>query len=255
MNRFRIDETFSRGLRETLVSRVEASRKSHPAGRRRRRRWQFGAGVIAAVGLAGGAGAATAGFFHIPGSDIVTQVSEPTEDVYTGTTSIELGPAPEDATHIFVELTCLSAGTLYWEDGASSICSAADPPSWGGYTMPLQPGQHSTKVRTSGPEVKFRARATYVNETPTEWAVNENGHTYGGPNDQGEPDLLSVFATNGQMGYVYRDELNEASGGGNFTSPEEALAWQESMKGKTATVPVYKSDGETVIGEFVAGSW
>lgn len=253
MNRTQMDETFSMGLRAALVRKVDASGRSRPADRRRRR-WQFGAGAVTLVGLAGGAGAATAGFFHIPGVDTVTNVAAPAEGAYTGTTTLELGPAPENAAHIDVKLTCLSAGTLYWEDGASTTCSPGESGT-GGYTMPLLPGQESTEIRTD-PDVMFRVSASYVNRAPTEWAVNENGHTYGTANDQGEPDLIYVFATNGSMGYVYSKELNEASGmSEDFTSPAEALAWQESMKGKTVTVPVYESDGETVIGEFVAGSW
>jgi hypothetical protein len=55
---------------------------------------------------------------------------------------------------------------------------------------------------------------------------------------------------------VYAEELNEANGSTaseSFTSPADALAWQETRKGKTYSVPVYESDGTTTIGEFVIG--
>ncbi len=53
-------------------------------------------------------------------------------------------------------------------------------------------------------------------------------------------------------------ELNEASGrtaSTEFTSPSDAQAWQEARQGTVALIPVYESDGETVIGEFEAGRW
>ncbi len=250
MNLERMDETFAQRLRSVLVEQVDAS---SPA-RVRRRRWWVGVGVFAGVGLVGGVGAATAGFFTVPGADIVTEVAAPAERVHTGTQTVDLGPAPEGATHISMELACLSAGTLYAEGGASMSCSPNGIDGWGGFTIALKPGKHSTEIRTSTPEMRYRLRATYVNQTPTEWAVNENGDTYGAPNDRGEPDLLSVIATNGKVGYSYSQELNEASGrtaAEKFTSPEDALVWQEARLGKSFAVPVYEADGETVIGEFV----
>jgi hypothetical protein len=249
MNLERMDDTFGQGLRSVLVKQVN---EASPA-RVRRHRWWVGAGIFAGVGLIGGVGAAAAGFFTEPGADVVTQVAASAEGVHTGTQTIDLGPAPEGSTHISTELTCLSAGTLYWEDGASMGCGADDIESWPAlYTMPLQPGQHSTEIRTSAPDVRYRLKATYVNQTPTEWAVNENGDTYGVENEQGAPDLMSVFATNGKVGYAYTEELNEANGSSvEFTSPAEALAWQDARRGKSFSVPVYESDGETVIGEFV----
>jgi hypothetical protein len=71
-------------------------------------------------------------------------------------------------------------------------CERAGPnkvDGWGGFTIALKPGKHSTEIRTSAPEVRYRLRATYVNRTPTESAVNENGDTYGAPSDRGEPDM------------------------------------------------------------------
>lgn len=249
----RINETFSRGLRDALVRQVEETQRGTW---RRRRRWQVGAGIGAVAVLAGGAGAAAAGFLHIPGSDIVSNMAEPAKDTYSGSTVIELGVPPESATHVSIELTCESTGTLYWEDSASMTCDEGELNASAMTSLPLEPGKQTTEIRTDDGDVQYRAKVTYVNHTLTDWAVNENGETYGGiKNDGSQPDLQAVFATNGRMGYVYTTELDEAGGSRNFTSPEEALAWQESMKGKTATVPVYEFDGITVIGEFVAGSW
>lgn len=72
---------------------------------------------------------------------------------------------------------------------------------------------------------------------------------------KGEPDLISVIATNGALGHVYRTELEDANGttaAQEFTTPEDALAWQEARRHPTHS-PVYESDGTTQIGEFRVG--
>ncbi|WP_281884058.1 hypothetical protein [Agromyces rhizosphaerae] len=97
-----------------------------------------------------------------------------------------------------------------------------------------------------------------------EYPRNANGQTYGSAADApapgAEPDLILVMATNGIEGYVQKAELDDANGSAaaeTFTSPEQALAWQEANS-HDRYVPVYDRDGERVIGEFlIAGldSW
>jgi hypothetical protein len=58
----------------------------------------------------------------------------------------------------------------------------------------------------------------------------------------------------GKLGYAYRAELEEEDGTAAmkaFKSPADAVAWQESLRGKTFSVRVYDVTGKTVIGEFV----
>ena len=86
----------------------------------------------------------------------------------------------------------------------------------------------------------------------TEWGVNAKGETFGVETVNGSPDLLAVIATNGKTGYAYVAGMNSAWGP-QPTSPEHALQMQEERAGQTVSVPVYESDGETVIGEFVMG--
>jgi hypothetical protein len=247
MNLEQMDTTFSQGLRAALVEQVNTS----SSAKVRRHRWWIGAGAFAGVGLIGGVGAATAGFFTEPGSDIVTELGAPVAGAYTGTQTIDLGTRPEGTTHVVVHLTCLSTGTIYWEDGANMTCTANDEGAQGTMSLPLEAGQTTTQVKTSDPEVRYEVKANYENRTPTEWAINDNGDTYGTPNEGGEPDLISAIATNGKLGYVYSKDLQ----GPEINNPEEALEYMESVKGTTLIVPVYESDGETVIGEFEAGSW
>jgi hypothetical protein len=68
------------------------------------------------------------------------------------------------------------------------------------------------------------------------------------------PDLIQAYATNGNLGYVRRDEL-KAADGGNAKSPAEAVAWMKILIARAAagtpvTIPVYTLDGKTVIGKF-----
>ena len=126
------------------------------------------------------------------------------------------------------------------------------PTGGGSYTLDLSPDQHSITV-TTAPESSWTIAAAYVSERTTEWAINAYGETYGARNESGEPDLIAVIATNGNDGFVHAGELAHADGSeqaATFTSPEQALAWQDSMAGETVSVPVYQNDGETRIGEF-----
>lgn len=78
---------------------------------------------------------------------------------------------------------------------------------------------------------------------------NESGLTFGasgqGARPSDDPDLVLIVATNGRTGYSYRCELD----GRQPTSPAEAAELPPSW-----AVPVYLSDGETQIGDFVVGS-
>lgn len=99
--------------------------------------------------------------------------------------------------------------------------------------------------------------ATTRGETP-EWPVNAAGQTYGNgalaASAEEFPDLITATATNGQRGYVVNTHLNEASGEGVLAqgaSPDSVSAWMEGAAGGDRTLPVYDSDGSTVLGEFL----
>jgi hypothetical protein len=254
MNSDQMDPTFRQGLRSALIEQVNTA---SPA-RVRRHRWWIGAGALAGVGLIGGVGATAAGFLVEPGADVVVEYGNPVSGTYTGPQTIELGAAPASATSIKIELTCLSGGTIYLAGGASTTCHDLDTGAVSSTFLALSPGQDFLEVGTSAAAVSYQAHIIYTSRTPTDWAVNEDGDTYGATNARGEPDLISVITTDGKLGYVYADELNEASGrtaSAEFTSPAEALSWQEAREGTIALIPVYESDGETVIGQFEAGRW
>ena len=107
------------------------------------------------------------------------------------------------------------------------------------------------------PDVVTQTSNDSSNANTGTFAVNESGQTYGGvPDLEPEsynydmpatefyetywPDLVSVRATNGKDGYVYRDELIIVP-----ANPEEAAKLDQSEK---EPLTVYESDGRTVVG-------
>ncbi len=221
------------------------------------RHLRLGAGIFAGASIliGGAAAAAAAGLLTMPGAQEVTEFGASVVKTATGTDTVQLDAVPDGATGVFVSLTCLTPGTFTFEDGASIGCTMDDvgqATGGGSYTLTLSPGQQSITI-TTPLESSWTITATSVSERTTEWAVNDNGETYGALNEGGEPDLIAVIATNGNEGFVHAGELAHADGSeqaATFTSPEQALAWQDSMAGKNVSVPVYQNDGETRIGEF-----
>lgn len=217
----------------------------------------------AAVGPGGGVDQSTTGPVSygadlLPGGTRVTHLSEPVTLTETGTATVELGSRPQGATGVGLVLDCLSAGEFTYPDGAGMICDTGAEPSdledfpSMAYVVDLDAGRDEVEIRaTEG--ATWRLTAAYVSTEVTQWGVNAKGQTYGVENANGSPDLIAVVATNGQLGYAYVSDMN-AAGGPAPTSPEDALTQQQERLGKTLSVNVYESDGETVIGEFVIGS-
>lgn len=239
MSNVRMDPVFSNALRTGLVQHV--GRAPH----RRRRNW-LAAGAVILAGLSGGSVAVASGILPLPGADHVTQLGASVTETHTGPATLNLGAVPDGATHLSLELTCLSAGTFTLTDGAGLRCTEIDAGNTSAsYDLPLSGAGNAAAIQTTE-GAKWQATATYVALEATGWAVNENGQTYGVQNDHGTPDLVAAIATNGQAGYVYSSALQ----GPEFGSPEEALAWQRDH-GEEQVLPVYEADGVTVIGEFI----
>ena len=81
---------------------------------------------------------------------------------------------------------------------------------------------------------------------------NEEGLTYG-PEAFGA-DLILVEMGNGEVGYIYAEDL--LTEGDFVKSPEEAIEWNKKAdklreaQGYVKKIPVYESDGKTIIGVF-----
>lgn len=109
----------------------------------------------------------------------------------------------------------------------------------------------------------FVLAAAYVNAEKAAYKVNNSGQTYGNvdpniaPVDQVFPELIAAIGIDGTEGYVYASDLD----GEQPSSPEEAIKYMENLDKATAAakaakqeylryIPLYKSDGVTVIGQF-----
>lgn len=192
----------------------------------------------------------------LPGETKVIDLSEPVEVTATGTSTLNLGPRPNGATAVNVSVVCLTAGRIVYPDGASIECDGpaeeseiADPRSANYGLIDLAPEQTSLRFEAQK-DVGWKAVANYVRTETSNWGINAKGETFGVQRDGKSPDLIAVYTTDGKHGYAYVKDLD---GPLPPTSPADALAQQEANEGKTRSVPVYESDGETLIGEFISG--
>lgn len=206
--------------------------------RTRRRLWA-GSIALGGLGVLGGVAAVASGNFLVPGEDRVTELVTPVVASNSGTAVIDLGPAPEGTTDIALELTCLTSGYFVYEDLRILSCLENDGGLTGSSFLPRKEGQTSVTVQTA-PDTRWEIVATYVNRTPTDWAVNDNGQTYGAANENGMPDLLAVEKDDGTSGYVYVQDLFGTDGQPSNTSRES----------RTITVSLYDSTGQTIIGDY-----
>lgn len=87
--------------------------------------------------------------------------------------------------------------------------------------------------------------------------VNEDGFSYGSDfyanSHEDAPDLIAVWATNNKPGYVYRDEMNALIYGHPDIVQKEIDKRSDQMTedGRGIGIPVYQSDGKTLVGEYI----
>jgi hypothetical protein len=257
----KLDREFAAGVRDQLLA---TARGISPLARHTRR-MRIGVGIAIGLGAAGllTGGAVVVGGV-IPGVTIVSTLGLPATATFTGTATVELGARPNGANGISFALVCLNEGDVSVEytdvlglvHRDEMICTEGTIPP-----IPpdgkLPPGTErdilltpvGSTLRESGRPLplgvtsfdvvadsgmKWTIVAQYVKRVTTEWGVNASGQTYGTPNEKGDPDLEAVMATNGTIGFSYIDDLLAIGD----THPSDY------------TIPVYESDGSTVIGEF-----
>jgi len=254
MSTLEMDPVFIAALREALVATVKETPRV-----RRRWRWRMGAGTFFGLSLVAGGVALASGVFSAPGAPVNSPVGNVVTVTRTGTATIDLGAAPASATDVSLALTCLTVGTFYFPNGSSMGCNPADlthtPPIVGpaSEVVPLTPGVDTVTITTS-PNATWTLQAMYVNQITTPWGVNASGETYGVPNQNGTPNLIPVAINQGSThGYVKESDLNCAARG-NVNSPAEALAWDKANRNRNISIPVYKSNGVTVVGVFIIGN-
>jgi hypothetical protein len=253
MSTMEMDPVFAAALREALVATVKDSPRV-----RRRWRWRAGTGIFLGLTLVAGSVAVASGVFSPPGAPVDSLLGNVINATRTGTSTIDIGTPPATANDVSLALTCLTVGSFDFPNGSSMNCDAADLSRPSIYrtaseVVPLTAGVDTVTITTS-PSAAWSLQATYVNQVTTSWGVNASGETYGVRNQQGTPDLIAVVIDQGKtQGYVERSELNCASGG-DVKSPAEALTWDETSQNLNVSIPVYESDGVTVIGTFTVGS-
>ncbi len=207
-----------------------------------------------------------------PGSPMIVALGDPVTVAFDGATTVALTSRPVSATHLRVTVSpavtsdddsAASGGRFtYGTDaggnnpsGSWTASDIAGGTAGGWYDFPLDDSVTTLYLSSDGAHAV--ATLQYLTHVPTDLGVNANGDTYGVTgSSHGEPDLIAVVATNGQYGYVYRSELEDADGTAaarGFSSPGDALAWQQTGAGATHVIPVYEADGTTKIGEFQVG--
>ena len=252
MSTVEMDSFFATALREALVVAVKDTPRYQ-----RRWRWRIGTGSFVGLTLVAGGVALAAGLFSPPGAPVDTPLGNVVIATHTGTATIELGPPPATATSVSLSLTCLTVGKFTFPNGSYASCGTADvtnPPDLRQISevVPITSGMDSVTIKTSA-AASWTLQAVYVNRVTTPWAINSHGETYGAPNQNGTPDLIAVTINHGAtQGYVKASNLSCASGG-DVTSISQALAWDKASANRNVTIPVFESDGTTVIGTFVLG--
>lgn len=244
----RMSDEFAAAFRARLVEHAART------GRRRLRRLLLGGGLVLTLVLGGSAAAVASGLLPLPGGTVSTTLAAARTGTFQGTATLALDARPTGADGVALSFTCMTAGTFVFDDGASVSCSApGDVQRPSTYVVPIGAVDGDGVTVTTSPDAVWTLTATWVSTQVTEWGVNEDGHSYGALNDNGAPDLIAVISTDGKAGYVYRSDLEDADGttaAQSFSSPEDALRWHADVAGTTVAIPVYASDGATVIGEF-----
>ncbi|MDQ1124758.1 hypothetical protein [Microbacterium trichothecenolyticum] len=252
-----MSDDFAGAFRTALIDHIDTAARVTST----RRRWWLGGGVTALALFAGTATAAATGLLPLPGAMEITTISTTATGTFTGSGSLDLGAAPENANGVVISLRCLTPGHFSFPDGSSLSCSSTDfgtgiEPGIAPSLFPLSNVMDGRVQITASPDARWSMTATYATATTTDWAINEQGQSYGVINENGDPDLIAVIADDGGQGYVRRSDLEDADGTTaqrSFSSPQDALEWQRRNEGIAHTIPVYATDGITRIGDFTVG--
>ena len=117
--------------------------------------------------------------------------------------------------------------------------------------VPLAPGVDSVTITTG---------AEFVD---TAGDVRESGHyalgrqrqreTYGVTNQNGTPDLVAVVIDRRNGPRLRRSERPQLRSRAETSSRPQKPKWDKESQNRNISIPVYESNGTTVIGTFVIG--
>lgn len=240
-----LDPEFAGAVRDELAA-LGTKRSLLQRHQRRARIVVIAMIAVAATGVTTGAALVASGY---PGSTTVTPVGAAVNVTRTGTSTIDLGPNASNANTVIIDVTCVSRTGAIAVDTTSGFSVTSGTPHIEKSTAGWNCATRSTAVQitdgylarggtsitvTADKGTTWTAVARYGSATTQPFDVNAHGQTYGEPNGYyGVPDLQGVQATNGKAGWVYSKQFDYFVGCGYL--------------------PVYDSDGTTVIGQFPIG--
>lgn len=119
----------------------------------------------------------------LPGNNVVTFLSQPLTQTFTGTSTVDFGPRPVGSTGVSYVLTCLDAGSFSFPDGSGQTCGDTDVNA--PQTTPLAANVYAIKAGLESLAITATAGANWTIET--RWVeshlsplgVNASGQTYG----------------------------------------------------------------------------
>jgi len=248
----KLDERFADTLRNSLVE--------HVGGRPRRPRM---VPAIAVAALAALVISGSIAYADLNPGKLETPLARPIIVTDVGSAVIKLPPAPPGATHLRMILSCMTPGLCETPEGGVSggswssdtgpamqasylpLTTAPDPQS--AEEPPVLDPAEGLQI-TAGAHVVWRLYAVYVDEYESPWFTNQSGQTYGVPNNSiSGPNLIAVWADDGQLGYTPMAALLGASAQPQFRDEEDVLAYILSPP-SPQRLPVYETDGATIVG-------
>jgi hypothetical protein len=161
---------------------------------------------------------------------------------------------PAGANSISFKVTCTHFGSWSIEGYGGAACGDDELGQTRSGNIPLTLSQQSIVLIDMQEGTELEVTAAYSREILTDDGVNEAGQTYGPAGGSGspedEPDLIAARATNGKKGYILKTDqfLIDMTGGTTQAELDEYI----NVTGRAdRLIPVYESDGKTVIGEFL----
>ncbi len=144
--------------------------------------------------------------------------------------------------------SAISTPGVYYAQNTGSFYNGSGYTVYTGYASPLQTFPSSGSSSFSKADKANAEKALNEILSVSEYNSNRNGETYGSALSADtigfEPDLIAAVGTNGINGYVRPEDLSPKP-----SAVGEALA-QVGENGSSRTIPLYTSDGTTVIGTF-----
>lgn len=245
MNDVELDPTFSNAFRSAFIEEVSRRKRT-----RLHRIW-LGAACAGILTATGAGGIATATLNAPPGAAVYEQVGDRVSEKFTGDGTVQLGAPPAGANSISFTVTCLSDGGLQLDGYGGIPCESGSQTRTG--AVPLTLSQQSVLSIVAEPGTEWSIDAAYSKKVVTDFGINASGQTFGtvgGSTTGEEPDLIAATAMNCKRGYISRKDEAEAIPM-SYSSWEEVDEYMAGEVFEDKYIPVYESDGKTIIGEFL----